>query len=154
MRRRALSLLLALPMGAVALPARAADGVSPETAQLRERLNKLLYWSLSDELKLSPQQEKQMIAAVEAVQAKREAAFRDRDEALALLRKLGKEAAAKGVEAPLQRYQKALEELTRLEAEEYHQLLPLLGANTLARFYVVRDDLAQKVRDALKSEKK
>jgi len=125
-----------------------------DSAQLRERLNKLLYWALSDELKLSPQQEKQMIALVEGIQQKREVAFQQREGALAELRKLGKESPAKVVEGPLQRFQKSSEDLVSLEAEEYRQLLPLLGPPTLARFYVVRDDLAHKVREALKSDKK
>jgi hypothetical protein len=151
MRRPVFSLLLAALAVAPFSPVSAAE---TDSAALRERLNKILYWSMSDELKLSPQQEKQMIGIIEGLQQKREVAYRDREEALNSLRKLGKEPTAKAVEAPLARYQKSVEELARLDAEEYRQLMPLLGAQTLARFYIIRDDVAQKVRGALKNEKK
>ena len=129
---------------------RAADTTPESESLIRERLNKILYWSVSDELKLSPKQEKDMIATLESIQVRREKAFKDREAALGELRKLGKTPKDASVNPLLKRYQTAVEEIASLESEEYRQLMALLGANTLARFYIIRDDVAQKVREALK----
>jgi len=119
--------------------------------QIRERLNKILYWSVSDELKLNPKQERDMISILESVQARRDKAFREREASLSELRKMGKAPKDSAVDPLLKRYQSSLEEIAKLEADEYRQLLALWGAPTLARFYIIRDDVAQKVRDALKT---
>ncbi len=118
---------------------------------VKERLNKILYWSVSDELKLTPAQEKKMVEIIEQVQARRETAYKEREAALAELRKLPKAASADKAKTVLGRYQAALETLTKLESEEYTRLLEVFGVQTLARFYVIRDDVAQRVREALRT---
>jgi hypothetical protein len=118
--------------------------------QIRDRLNKIFYWQLADELKLSPAQEKAVVAALENAQNKRDAALAQREEALAALQKLPKTASLEESRPHLDRYSSALASLAAVEAEEYAALKAAIGEELLGRFYVIREDVTSRVRKALK----
>jgi predicted metal-binding transcription factor (methanogenesis marker protein 9) len=132
----------------VAAPAANAVDMSPK--ELKDRLNKIFYWHLSDELKLSQQQEKEAVAILESVQLKREEALKLREEALAELRKLPKHAGLDKTRPHLQQYLLSLETLAGLDREEYNSLKKALGEELLGRFYIIRDDVTTRVRKALR----
>ncbi|MBS1982555.1 MAG: hypothetical protein JST16_00170 [Bdellovibrionales bacterium] len=118
---------------------------------VRERLNKIFYWHLSDELKLSPQQEKEMTAVIEGLQQRRQAAFEMRDKTLESLRKQVKEPKPGETDKLLERYKATFQQLSALDVEEHDKLKALLGSETLARYYVVREEVLARVRNALKN---
>jgi hypothetical protein len=117
----------------------------------RERLNKLFYWQVADELKLSTLDEKKMVALIEDIQKLREDALKKRDSALEDLRKIEKKLTVKEVEPRLANYQEAVEALARLDVEEFSKLREILGVENLARYYLVREKLAKRVREAIKN---
>jgi hypothetical protein len=121
--------------------------------EVRERLNRIFYWHLSDDLKLSPQQEKSMIQIIEDIQTRRQSALSDRDKALEALKKLGKSPTASDSEKVLSRYRKTLEVVGALDVEEADRLKKLLGPATLVRFYVVREEVLGRVKEALQNVK-
>jgi len=128
--------------------------------ELRDRLNKILYWQLADELKLTPQVEKEMILTLEDLQSRREKALAVRSQALSELKQV--EAAQKSgtrKDADLSRDRAeglkklngALQELGLLDAQEFERLSKILGPETLSRFFVVREALAARVREAIRN---
>jgi hypothetical protein len=133
----------------------ACFGVRAEdkAGQLRERLNKIFYWHLADELKLSAPQEKSMVGIIEDIQAKREKAMQERSQTLEALKKLGKNAGLKQTEPLLNAYQRSLDTLAGLDREEGQRLRTLIGPELLARFYIVRDEVTTRVREALQDSK-
>lgn len=140
---RVLGALMLSFAGLAAAPVRAEN--------VRERLNKIFYWNLSDDLNLTPQQEKSMVVIIEDIQKRRQASLAARDESLEALKKIKKGSGAPAAEKELTRYREAVAKLAGLDAEEYDRLKALFGAETLARYYVVREEVLGRVRDALKS---
>jgi len=120
----------------------------------KDRLNKIFYWQLADELQLAPKTEKDMSKLLEDIQARKEKALTERDAAMEELRALGATPELAASKTKLDRYQKALATLSKLDAEEYTKLNSLLGPQHLARFYVVREQVLDKLRAALVDTKK
>jgi hypothetical protein len=149
-RYTAKPLLGGLCFSLLLLAAPAANAVDMSSKDLKDRLNKIFYWHLSDELKLSQQQEKESVAVLESVQLKREEALRMREAALTELRKLPKDAGLDKTRPHLQKYLLSLETLAGLDREEYNSLKKVLGEELLGRFYIIRDDVTTRVRKALR----
>ncbi|MEO6461142.1 MAG: hypothetical protein ABIO95_11900 [Bdellovibrionota bacterium] len=118
--------------------------------EIKDRLNKIFYWHLSDELKLSPKQESEVVAILESLQTKREDALKLREDALVALRQLPKDAGLEKTRPHLQKYLLSLETLAGLDREEYNSLKKALGEELLGRFYIIRDDVTTRVRKALR----
>ena len=125
-----------------------AEDMSPK--EIKDRLNKIFYWHLSDELKLSQKQEAQVVAVLESIQKKREEALALREDALSELRKLSKDAGLDKTRPHLQKYLLSLETLAGLDGEEYKALKDAMGEEMLGRFYIIRDDVTTRVRKALR----
>ena len=124
---------------------------SMKSADVKDRLNRIFYWQIADELKLSPQSEKQLMAIVEELQAKRHRVLEKRQKCLDDLKALESKKSGASAEALLKTYREALMELSSIDAEEFDRLKTLLGSEALARFYLVRESVAEKVREALKN---
>ena len=133
---------------AVASGSAHADDMTPK--ELKDRLNKIFYWHLSDELKLSPKQEADVVSVLETVQTKREDALKKRETALSELRKLPKDASLEKTRPHLHSYIASLETLAKLDGEEYESLKKAMGEELLGRFYIIREDVTTRVRQALK----
>lgn len=145
--KRVFRLLLLGNLG-VALPVFSALGQSTDP-NFKYRLNKLYYWQIADELKLSPQQEKKLGECLDGFQAQREKALKDRDFILSSMKDLGDKPQAAQAEAVLKNYEKTISWLSRLDAQEYAELKKILGADGLTRFYVVREKILERLRIAL-----
>lgn len=117
---------------------------------VRERLNKIFYWHLSDDLKLTAKQEKEMTVVIQEISARRQSAIDAREAALEDLRKLGKKVDVATASKALDRYRASLVQLSGLDLEEHERLKALFGPETLARYYVVKEEVFQRVREALK----
>jgi hypothetical protein len=149
-KRWIMLLVLTGLLGPVVVPVSQAQEAVGEARQLRERLNKIFYWHLADELELTPQQEKALMNVLEEVQAKRERLLTERDLSLSSLRGLGKKATQAAAEPHLLKFRSVLESLTALEGEEYDRIKAILGVELLGRFYIIRDDVTSRIRDALR----
>jgi len=122
-----------------------------DSKQIRERLTQIFYWQIADELKLSTVAEKKMVQVIEDISKKREKALAEREAAIVDLKKFEKKTNAPEVKAVLSRYQKALIDLSGLDTEEYNKLIEILGVENLAKFYLVRDSVTTRIRDAVKN---
>lgn len=140
-------LLLTIVTVSFGSPVQAEDMSATE---LKTRLNKIFYWHLSDELKLSAKQERDVVVILESVQQKREAALGERENALSDLRKLPKDAGIDKTRPHLEKYLRSLETLAGLDREEYNSLKVAMGEELLGRFYIIRDDVTTRVRKALR----
>jgi hypothetical protein len=140
--------VIAFSSGSFIREARAEQISSKE---LRDRLNKIFYWHLSDELKLSQKQERDVVAALESLQLKREEALKTREDALGALRKLPKDAGIQKTRPYLDKYLQSLETLASLDREEYTALKNAMGEELLGRFYIIREDVTTRVRKALRN---
>ena len=121
-----------------------------DTAGMRDRLNKIFYWHLADELKLSPKQEKDVIAKLNDIQTKRANTQMSREAAIKALQSLKKDAPLSVTKPYLDKYVQCSETLAGLDKEEYEGLKSVLGEELLARFYIIREDVTSRVRKALK----
>jgi hypothetical protein len=122
-----------------------------ENSDIKERLNRIFYWQIAVELNLSPKAEKELVVVVEDIQMRRDRAFVDRQSALNELKAMEKSLSGKTVEPILKKYQGALTQLSKLDSEEHERLKTLLGVESLAKFYLVRESVALKIREALRS---
>ncbi len=127
----------------------AANSSQHSESKVRERLNQIFYWQISDELKLSTKQEKELIAIVEDIQNQRAQFMATRDQTIESLRKLGRAPSNKEAEKALKAYNKAVESLAGLDAQESKRLSKVLNTELLVRFYVIREDVIAKVKEAL-----
>ena len=116
--------------------------------QFRARLNQIFYWQIADDLKLSTAVEKSMVATIEDIGARREKALSAREDALAAL-KAAPSASKNELEKQLNVFQKACEDLAQLEVEEHKKLKATLGPENLAKFYLVRESVTNKIKDAI-----
>jgi Spy/CpxP family protein refolding chaperone len=116
--------------------------------KLRERLNKLLYWQIADELKLTPNEEKSLVALLDRYQQAKEKELTTRDE---LLKKIEVEATveAASVGPAYEKNQKALSEL---ETQHVADLRKLLGDKRFVSFLKIRKSLHEKLLKAVQEE--
>lgn len=112
----------------------------------RNQLEELLIWKLSDELKLSPAEEKKFAETVRALNQKKA----EMNQSLQTsIEKLSKLKTAKEKEEELGRYRKALQSFGRLGEEEFDKLKPLLGGERMAQYLVIKQDLANRIKTML-----
>ncbi len=120
------------------------------STEVQSRLNQIFYWHLADELKISPEQEKEMVLILEDVQKRRSLALSERELSLVNLRKLEKMGNSKAASPVLNEYIRSVEKLSLLDREEYERLRKLLGDEALTKFLIVRDEVTERVRNSLK----
>ncbi len=65
---------------------------------------------------------------------------------------LEKNISSQNADPILKRYQVTLSKLAKLDSDEHERLRKLLGAESLAKFYLVRESVAEKVRAALRQK--
>lgn len=110
------------------------------------RLEELMLWKMSDELRLAPAEEKAFSEVVRDLNRKKAELSRKLESELSML-KLAK--TAKERSASLTRYRKTLNETQGLSLEEFDRLKKLFGDEKLARYLDVKKDLADKVKALL-----
>lgn len=150
-------LCLLLALGIYGLSTFATDSAVAQAApdikkqqEVKDRLNKIFYWHLSDELKLSAEQEKNLVDVLNRIQSTREKALAERSTALGALRSLEKDAPLTKTKPHLDEFTRASKVLAELEQQEYNELKGVIGEELLGRFYIIREDVTSRVRQALK----
>jgi response regulator of citrate/malate metabolism len=110
------------------------------------QLEELLIWKLSDELRLSPLEEKKFSETVRALSQKKA----EMNQSLQFsIEKLSKLKTIKEKEEELGRYRKALERFARLGEEEFDKLKPILGSERMAQYLVIKQDLSNRIKTML-----
>ncbi len=123
--------------------------------KLRERLNKLLYWQIADELKLSAQEEKSLIKILDDYQHAKEELLKKSDEIMAKVEALPigstEDAQSKITSEDFENTQKRLAEL---DVKQTSDLRQLLGNQRFLSFLKIRKDLNAKLLKAIQDERK
>lgn len=115
-------------------------------AEKRNQLEELLIWKLSDELKLSPAEEKKFTDIVRQLNAKKAELNQSLQTSV---EKLGKAKSLKEKDEELTRYRKVVQSFGRLGEEEFDKLKPVLGSERLAQYLVIKQDLANRIKTML-----
>jgi hypothetical protein len=118
--------------------------------EVQSRLSQIFYWHLADELKISAEQEREMIRILEDVQKQRSHALNERELALINLKKLDKSSNVKASSEVLTSYIKAVEKLSVLDREEFERLRRVLGDGAFAKFLIVRDEVTDRIRNSIR----
>jgi hypothetical protein len=122
--------------------------------QIHSRLTKIFYWQVADELKLNAKAEKEFVQILEDLQARRSLLLESKN-ALFLQGRQNLLGAGSNKDSPkfLGEYEKIQKDLFALENDERIRLKKVLSPAEMARFYLVRDELAGRIRGALQKAK-
>ncbi len=135
------------------------QAVFAQTSEKRNQLEELFIWKMSDELKLSPVEEKKFTEIVKGLN-KRKADLNH--SLLESVEKMSKAANTKKREEELTHYRKTLQSYNHVSEEEFDKLKPLLGADRFVQYVQIKQDLTNRIKSMLanpeasstKSEKK
>ncbi|KYG69769.1 hypothetical protein AZI87_10260 [Bdellovibrio bacteriovorus] len=115
-------------------------------AEKRNQLEELLIWKMSDELKLTPVEEKKFTDIVKSLNQKKADL---NHELQASVEKMQKATSAKFKEDELSKYRKTLQSYGRVGEEEFDKLKPLLGSERMAQYLVIKQDLTNRIKSML-----
>lgn len=120
----------------------------PAVAQTEKRnqLEELFIWKLSDELKLSPVEEKKFTDTVKDLNKKKSELNHQLQESI---EKMSKAATTKKRDEELVRYRKTLQSYNHISEEEFDRLKPLLGADRMVQYLQVKQDLTNRIKSML-----
>ena len=131
----------------------AKPGSSPEeTARLRNRLNKIFYWQIADELKLSPQEEAQMVKVLEDFQVRKEKSLINRRGALDAIEAACEEGSTSASESKqlITDYRKSMKADVDVDMNQIEALEKIMGPQRLLRFLKSRSEMSDKIRQVIR----
>ncbi|MDG0816818.1 hypothetical protein [Bdellovibrio svalbardensis] len=120
--------------------------VFAQTSEKRNQLEELFIWKMSDELKLSPVEEKKFTEIVKGLN-KRKADLNH--SLLESVEKMSKAANTKKREEELTHYRKTLQSYNHVSEEEFDKLKPLLGADRFVQYVQIKQDLTNRIKSML-----
>lgn len=120
--------------------------VASVAAEKKNQLEELLIWKMSEELKLTPVEEKKFSDIVKKLNEKKGTLNRDLQHSV---EKMGALSKSKLKEEELNRYRKLTQNYGRLGEEEFDQLKGLLGVDRMARYLQVKQDLTNRIKTML-----
>lgn len=134
-----LFLFLALPL------------VAPAAVESRNRVEELFIWKISDEMKLSVPDEKAFSDLFRKMNQKK---AESNEEIQSILKKLSESKDLKDKEKLLKEHRKALKAYNDLTMEEVDQIQKLFGSEKAAQYFVLKNDLTNKLKSMLASPEK
>lgn len=139
-----------MPTAVAVEPPQASAAPEPRRAQ---RLEELFIWKLSDELKLSPAEEKRFSDLVRELNTQKAERHQKMDDDL---KKFQSAIGEKDRAAAFNEYRKSLQSYQATSVDEIDRVKTLLGLERLAKYVEVKQDLASKVKSLLldRSDKK
>ena len=117
-----------------------------ESSDKRNQLEELFIWKLSDELKLSPVEEKKFTDIVKNLNKKKVDLNHSLSEAID---KMKQASSTKQREEELVRYRKTLQSYNHISEEEFDKLKPLLGADRMVQYLQIKMDLTNRIKSML-----
>lgn len=112
----------------------------------KNQLEDIFIWKMSDELKLTAQQEKSFTEISKELNRKKSELNRKIQEAIQNLN-------AKNQESGLQNYRKLMTEYNQLALKEFDSIKKLLGTQKFAEYLQVKHELTTKVKSILIGER-
>lgn len=113
----------------------------------RNQLEEIFVWKVSDELKLSIDQEKKFSEIMKKIGDKK---LRFNSEVTDALAQMGDKAKAP---AALKKYRQSLEQLQKLNLEEFDEVRKLFGEEKTAQYFKIKSDVTSKIKALLVNEK-
>jgi hypothetical protein len=119
----------------------------------KNKIEELFIWKISDELKLSPKEEKSFSDLFTELSKKKSEITHEQDD---LLNKLAAAATDKERSHLLAEYRKQVLDANKIQLREFDELKKILGPERLGKYFHVKRDLTNKVKSLLteKGEKK
>lgn len=111
----------------------------------RNQLEELLIWKMSDELKLTAQEEKKFSEVLRHLNDRKSTLNNSLKDSLVKL----KQSSSKEQEKELKRYRQVLSDYNRLSLEEFDSLQPLLGTERMIKYLDIKQDLANRIKSML-----
>lgn len=109
----------------------------------RNRVEELLIWKLSDEMKLSVADEKKLSDFIRSLNKKRAEA---NDEVQLVLKKMAQSKDAKEKEKLLKEHRRALKVYSDLALEEADQMQKGFGSEKAVQYFVLKNDLTNRLK--------
>jgi len=119
---------------------------------VRNQLEEIFVWRVSDELKLTVAEEKRFSEIIQDLAVKKNKLNLESQDFVLQMARLKPEQ-TKEREKILKLYRKNSELYQKLTTEEFDQMNQLLGSSRMAKYLQVKMDLTQKVKSILASEK-
>lgn len=130
-------------------------------SEKRNQLEELFIWKTSDELKLSPVDEKKFTEIIKELNQKKADLNHSLQESVEKMTKLSGATVAKKRDEELSRYRKTLQAYNHISEDEFDKLKTLLGSEKLVHYLQIKQDLTNRIKSMLanpdagsKSEKK
>ncbi|MGZ3768354.1 MAG: hypothetical protein ACXVCP_03765 [Bdellovibrio sp.] len=115
-------------------------------AEKKNQLEELLIWKMSDELKLTSVEEKKFTDILKELNKKKT----DLNHSMqSSVDKMAKANSAKQKESELVSYRKSLQNYSRINEEEFDRLKPVLGADRMIQYLVIKQDLTNRIKTML-----
>ncbi|HVK62366.1 MAG TPA: hypothetical protein VM432_12485 [Bdellovibrionales bacterium] len=133
---------LAETPAASASPAAAAKEQSKEGTRLEE----LFIWKASEELRLPPEQEQKFADTIRALNSRRRKASESMEQAIQALSGVKTKQEAEKLTAA---YKSNLREVHAVQIAELDQLKKIIGAEKLARYLVVKNEITEKLKSLM-----
>lgn len=111
----------------------------------RSQLEELIIWKMSDELKLTAQEEKKFTDIIRQINDKKSAVNVALKESLVKLKK----AQGKEQEKELRLYRQILVDYNNLSLYEFDSLKPLLGVERMIKYVDLKQDLIERIKTML-----
>lgn len=112
----------------------------------KNQLEDIFIWKMSDELKLTAQQEKTFTEISKDLNRKKSGINRQIQETIQSLN-------AKNQEPVLQKYRKLMGEYNQLSLKEFDSIKKLLGTQKFAEYLQIKNELTTKMKSILAGEK-
>ncbi len=123
--------------------------------EIHNRMNQIYYWHLAEELNISAEQEKTMVKILEQMQKRRSDLMNTREEAVVVLKTFSARTSntpsqLNELSKALKDYEKVTHEMAHADKDEFESLQKLFGDQALAKFLVVRDSIAERLRNSIR----
>lgn len=120
-------------------------GSSYSIAQKANRVEELMIWKISEELKLSVKEEKDLSALIKSLDEEKSASSEKID---SLIQQLATEKEEK-IPKLMSQYRAALNKYNSISIDEFNKIQKILPKNKAAKYFVIKADLTKKIRNLL-----
>ena len=118
-------------------------------AQNKNKIEDLLIWKISEDLKLTVPEEKNLSEIIKTISLKKQQSSLKLDELIQQMPKLNSN--AEKIKA-LNEYKAQLKSINALSVQEIEQVQKALGADKAAKYLVVKSEVANRIRSLLTTQ--
>lgn len=117
-----------------------------EASNPKNKLEELLIWKMSDELKLNSVQEQEFAGVIRTLNSSKSAYAKDLQKSLEAMSKMKD---AKSKEKELEVYAQTLKKLNQIAESEIKDMKRVLGVEKLVEYLLLKQDIAARIKSSL-----